>query len=362
MNFYYLNKLQDILAVIQSIQNDKTIKSLMVNVADNDRNIVTELIEQLNVLNLPFFGGVFPELIVNNERKQEGVLLIPLEYKVDNFIVQLDDQLAIENQTENICNIIDPNSNTVWIYLDCFSNNKTFFIESLYQNLGYTFSYVGGGAGSLSFEKNPCVFNNTGVYNNTAILAFAETDLSLGIAHGWSPISEKVKVTSASGNNIKTLDWKPAYEVYTSIVEKHTGSKFDKKTFLELVKSYPLGMIKVDGDIIVRDLIDLEGDELLLLDQVNEGEFIQFLYGDINSLLKGTHNAKLLINKREANKNIFCIDCISRALYMDNHFQNEINIMRGNQNLNGILTLGEIANNGKSFLEIYNKTTVLITW
>jgi hypothetical protein len=228
--------------------------------------------------------------------------------------------------------------------------------------LGYTFTYVGGGAGSLSFEQIPSVFNNSGIYKNAAILAFATTNLSLGVAHGWSPISEKLKVTKANGNNIISIDWKPAVDVYTAIVEQHSNSKFEEQGFFELAKSYPLGMVKVGGDIIVRDPIMIQDDELVIVDKVNEGEFVQILNGDMNSLLSGAKNAKLLAHGTSNNKNVFCIDCISRVLYMNDDFQDEIDIIKGNQTLNGVLTIGEIANNSQTFLEIFNKTTVVITW
>jgi hypothetical protein len=362
MSSYYLNSPLEIKNALQSIQNDVSIQSLMVCVTDKSRSAVASLIDDLNSLQLPFFGGIFPEIIFENKRQQEGVLIITLDYKVDNYIVKLDDEAEIGNQIEHICDTIQPNANTTWVYVDCFSTNKTVFIESLYQNLGYTFTYVGGGAGSLSFEQIPSVFNNSGIYKNAAILAFATTNLSLGVAHGWSPISEKLKVTKANGNNIISIDWKPAVDVYTAIVEQHSNSKFEEQGFFELAKSYPLGMVKVGGDIIVRDPIMIQDDELVIVDKVNEGEFVQILNGDMNSLLSGAKNAKLLAHGTSNNKNVFCIDCISRVLYMNDDFQDEIDIIKGNQTLNGVLTIGEIANNSQTFLEIFNKTTVVITW
>jgi hypothetical protein len=121
-------------------------------------------------------------------------------------------------------------------------------------------------------------------------------------------------------------------------------------------------MVKVGGDIIVRDPIMIQDDELVIVDKVNEGEFVQILNGDMNSLLSGAKNAKLLAHGTSNNKNVFCIDCISRVLYMNDDFQDEIDIIKGNQTLNGVLTIGEIANNSQTFLEIFNKTTVVITW
>jgi len=54
------------------------------------------------------------------------------------------------------------------------------------------------------------------------------------------------------------------------------------------------------------------------------------------------------------------IDCISRVLFLGDNFQEEINaILQYNQNLVGALSLGEIANTSKEYLEFYNKTSVV---
>lgn len=362
MNSYYFNSNTELKETVQHLQNDESVKSLMVYVTDKSRESVSSIINGLNQLEVPFFGGIFPEIIFKNSRKQEGTLIITLDYIVDNYLIKLDNEGEVGNQIELICDAIHPNANTIWVYVDCFSNNKTVFIESLYENLGYSYTYVGGGAGSLTFEQIPSVFNNTGIYKNAAILAFANTNLSLGVAHGWAPISDKLKVTKTNGNKIVSIDWKPAVEVYKAIVEQHANSKFNDKAFFELAKSYPLGMVKVGGDIIVRDPIMIQDNELVIVDRVNEGEFVQVLNGDMNSLLNGAKNAKLLAYGKENYKNVFCIDCISRVLYMNDDFQNEIDIIKGSQTLNGVLTIGEIANNSQTFLEIFNKTTVVITW
>jgi len=53
-------------------------------------------------------------------------------------------------------------------------------------------------------------------------------------------------------------------------------------------------------------------------------------------------------------------DCISRALFLQDHFAQELAaVAQGQSPLFGALTIGEIANSGRSYLEFFNKTTVV---
>ena len=47
---------------------------------------------------------------------------------------------------------------------------------------------------------------------------------------------------------------------------------------------------------------------------------------------------------------------------MENDFNKELETIGNDVDVSGILTIGEIANSEKSFLEIYNKTIVIGLW
>jgi hypothetical protein len=47
---------------------------------------------------------------------------------------------------------------------------------------------------------------------------------------------------------------------------------------------------------------------------------------------------------------------------LQDDFQQELNLLNKNQQANGILSFGEIANSGDSFLEVLNKTIVVAKW
>jgi len=190
-----------------------------------------------------------------------------------------------------------------------------------------------------------------------------KTDLNVGVAHGWESISKAFKVTESDNNQMKTLDWKPAMEVYQEVIEGHARQSVDFEDFLNCVKSYPFGISKMDDEMIVRDPFKTENNNVYALDNVEEGSFVKILYGDIDLLLEGAskarNNAINSAGDSRVNAEIMIIDCISRVLFMGDSFDKELAILDPEKKAFGALTLGEIANNGDSYLEVFNKTAVV---
>jgi hypothetical protein len=207
--------------------------------------------------------------------------------------------------------------------------------------------------------------HNSGAYKDAAVVGVFQDELSIGVAHGWSPISKPMKITEAADNRIFSIDWQPAFEVYKTWVESHSGLKFSDHNFFDLAKSYPLGMVKLDSEMIIRDPFAVENGVLHIVDQVPEGEYVSIMHGDMNSLLAGArlahHNAVNSTPGNETDRQ-FCIDCISRVLYMREDFDREMNILNSSQPVDGILSIGEIASTGESYLEIFNKSIVFAKW
>ncbi|EQD46615.1 hypothetical protein B1A_14553 [mine drainage metagenome] len=53
------------------------------------------------------------------------------------------------------------------------------------------------------------------------------------------------------------------------------------------------------------------------------------------------------------------MDCISRALFLEQDFRQELAVIHSPAPMLGALTIGEIANSGQDYLEFYNKTAVV---
>jgi len=362
MKVLYSNTLDNLKVHFEEFSNDDEIKSVIIFISDNNSYDSIEIRPHLLSFKKPIIGGIFPELIFNNELKKEGNLLIGLDYEMKTLVFNLENLDLLNQKLESHFRIELDTPQSLFVFLDSLGSNKRTFLENLYNYFGASLSYLGGGAGSLSFKPFDCIIDNSGFHRNVAVLGYCNKELKLGVAHGWHQISPPLKVTEAVGNKLISLDWQPAFEIYQKTIREYANLTITADNFFDIAKSFPFGMVKLDSEMIIRDPFGVEDNSILIVDEVPEGEYVQIMNGNIDSLIDGAIKAKdlcLLDKENDDESNLFCIDCISRVLYMEEQFQRELDAISENSNVNGVSTIGEIANSGDTFLEIYNKTIVL---
>lgn len=314
------------------------------------------------------FGGVFPQIAYSGRNYSQGTLLIGLPYRSDIGVVEgLSDASATydaaiegwaEQWADQACN------RTHFVIVDGLSARISALVDSLFFTLGLDHNFIGGGAGSLSFEQTPCVITPEGLRQDVAVLASAPLDSTIGVTHGWSPVSETLTVTSSDRNIVKSIDWQPAADVYRSLIEANGGEHIAPDNFFDVAKSYPLGIAKFGTEMVVRDpLMMTEEGYIVCVGEVPEGCSIKLLHGDVDSLITAAGEA---LNSAEARRQnlqeqpgYLLVDCISRVLFLGENLHRELDAVGANGPVFGAFTLGEIANSGDDYLEFYNKTTVL---
>lgn len=363
--FIEAGNIESLHAAIRTFELKDDCKSLLCLVAEKNAWNNEEIATAFQKSKLVITGGIFPEIIVQGERKQSGTLLIPLKNQLDLARISLGQELTeIQKQIENLAWQMMEEDCSLFVWVDALAPKKVPFLELLFNHFGSYVHYLGGGAGSLSFNSQPCVIDNFGIHENTVVVAYSKKKIAIGVAHGWSTISEPFKVTKAINNHLLSLNQRPALDVYREIVEAHAGKKIDEADFFTTAKSYPLGIAKIDAERIIRDPFAIKENGLLLVDPIQEGEMVCIMHGNIESLLQGAALATQRANSKSSphQQQLFCIDCISRVLFMQDEFYKEIETINSSREINGALTIGEIANDGDAYLEMYNKTIVVAKW
>lgn len=346
---------------------EEGMKGILILACDENGFSPALIDEPLKKISMPVLGGIFPEIIWQQEKLIRGTIVIGLPVSIETLVInQLSDE-SVDYETiidEKIGDV--PNMSTAFIFVDGFSARISALIDSLFNIFGLEVNYIGGGAGSLSMQQKPCIFTNDGLLEDCAVLAITEVLSGVGVAHGWETISEPFKVTEVEQNRIFSLDWEPAFEVYKSVIKEHIDVELTPENFFQHAKGFPFGISKMGSEKVIRDPIVVEADgSIICVGELPKESFVNIMIGKKDALIAAAEKA--LQKGMQAfpgscsDKSIFFIDCISRTLFLENDFGKELKVVNQDSELPvfGILSIGEIANSGKDYLEFYNKTSVV---
>jgi len=310
-------------------------------------------------------GGIFPSVIYNDKKYDKGTIFIGLNEKMQVKIINDISQKSyakLDADMEKQIGDFDESVETMFVYIDGLTKNIGKCINALFDNYGLDINYIGGGTGSLSFIQKPSLFTNQGLIQDALVYTYSKRESSIGVSHGWKSISGPYQVTESEATILKELDYKPAFEVYKNIVDQYSSEPINANNFFKIAKSFPFGINTLSDEKIVRDPIILNGTEMACVGNIEEGNYVDILRGDNDSLIKAAKHAAYISKENMHFKNDFTlfIDCVSRVLFLEEDFYNEIKVVcKNNMPLVGALTFGEIANNGRNYLEFFNKTSVV---
>jgi hypothetical protein len=341
--------------------------SLLVFICDGNGWDTETLSSMFKACPVPLIGGIFPQIVHGVEHSESGYLIVSTDVCLTPILIEGLDDDAVDFES-TLASVIDENVevNSMIVFVDGLSTRISSFVDSLFALFGADVGYVGGGAGSLTFQQSPCVFSNQGLFQSAAVIGLIAKPLQIEVGHGWVPVDEGHFVTDVEKNVVKEIDYKNAFSVYQSLISPHlNGAEINQANFFGVAQSFPLGIKKIDGDYVVRDPISVNDDgHLVCVGELSEGDHIDILRGGASALIESTRQtaAKLLATSSK-DVDVFVMDCISRALFLTRDFELELRAIAeqvsDNHSMFGALVLGEIANSGSGYLEFYNKTTVV---
>lgn len=363
-----VNSDQEFQKSIEAYLTDQNVLSMMILMAENNRCDIDYIETLIKSSSKTIIGGKFPKIIYENKLYSDGIMFIPLKFKLKTVCFDF-------NESDNHCydklnSVLNNNTHQIksmFMFFDALSVKKDAFVDCLFNFFGTTVKYVGSACGTSNFDSSNCVISNEGFTSNSGIFAISSEDIILGASHGFQPISKPYKVTDVENNVIKTLDWLPAFEVYEKIVTEHSNQNFIEGDFHNFSKLYPLGKTKIDGDYTIRYVMDKLGSKIKCLDLVEVGEYVSVMNVHQEQMLKAANEALDCLQYTKNNfidneDYIFCIDCALREMRLEDEFQKEIDIIAKKLPVYGVLSLGEIINCGDRVLEIYNNMIALAVW
>lgn len=279
--------------LIRRAEEDTEVQAILVMACDANEFTKEQADPILKTIKKPVFGGIFPEIMYKTDKLEKGTIVAGLPKSAEVHLIPNLSDMNVDYEDVLDEKIPDsPNAKTMFVFVDGLAKRISALIDSLFHIFGLEMNYIGGGAGSLSFVQKPVLFTNEGLVQDAAILALTDMESGVGVSHGWVDVQGPFKVTESDRNIIKSLDWKPAFQVYKEIVEKHSGKTFTDDNFFDIAKGYPFGISKLGAEKIVRDPLSLgENDSLICVGEVPKDVFVHILSGNTESLVNAAQKA-----------------------------------------------------------------------
>ncbi|HEX9060490.1 MAG TPA: FIST C-terminal domain-containing protein [Clostridia bacterium] len=350
----YFETLPKLINHIDSMDLEPT-EQLMVLVGEKSSDSISEMSQYLNGRNIKFFGGIYPSLLVGNNSKRSGFILQKHEPVYCSLVFPFMMRMKIEPETLKGCTAI--------VLIDGLSDQMKELTDTIYDKIGDNVTYVGGGAGFYDLAHRKCIFDNKGMYENALYVCIVKSPSYLAVKHGWKKSEGPFFVKRSRDNILCQLDNYNAFDVYRSVIEDIEGVTLGKEDFFTYAKDYPFGIVQDNGSVIVRDPINLnEDNEIICVASVPEGSDVYILKGDTDTLLASSLEiAELCVNNAPYEYSPMLFDCISRAMFLEDRFEEELSNIQDKMSfpVEGALSIGEIATLKNGEIVIHNKSTVL---
>lgn len=330
---------------------------------DFEYNKIQPLLKKLKV---DVVGCIFPEVIYNGNSYKKGVVGCSIDASIS--IEKINDLNEFEGNISQ--SLISSKTETVMIFFDGWSDNTSLLIETLYEMSGKEMTFIGGGAGSMKDIKRASLFTSEEYFAGGAIIVTMKEYMSLSIKHGWQTIHGPSIVTDIDKRIMKSVNWNSALEYYKDVVEKDSGKKITEENFFSIAKTYPLGMLKYDNEIIPRCSLAIhDGNSIFLGANIPKNSMLMIMKGYPDKIISAYGNAakeaknSFKNKKKKTPSKAFIVDCVSNAIFLEYQYKEALTLILNEiddkSTLFGFLSLGEVASTGDKFIELYNNTVVI---
>jgi hypothetical protein len=344
-------------------------KSLMILACSANQHSPHKLNQFLRDCPVPVFGGIFPEVFFSSSRLNSGFLIIGFPFAVSVSCYQgISDKQSHAARSCTVDGEIAACARDFLVFFDASSGAAEDFIASLYEDIGGGVDIIGGGCGSLDFQPHPCIFCRSGLLEDAALVVRLPVSMHCAADHGWQGLSGPYLVTEAEGVRVKTINYLPAADFYKQIIEDITDYRFSTSEFFEVSKNFPLGIVGLNKDILVRDPIQCLDSELVCVGRIPIHSMIYILCAQPENIIQAAERTGKKISNFSTNRSVspgltLAFDCVSRALYLGSDFERELDSVQyglGSRDpLVGVLSIGEIANTPQGTICLLNKSIVL---
>ncbi|MGA9371610.1 MAG: FIST N-terminal domain-containing protein [Solirubrobacterales bacterium] len=191
---------------------------------------------------------------------------------------------------------LDDRPNRVLMLLtDGLAGDQQEIVRGAYSVAGAGVPLVGGCAGDDLKMQSTYQLHGHQVLEDAVVSAAIGSDepIGIGVRHGWRRVGEPMLITDSSENVVRTIDDRPALDVYLERLNAPAEVRSESAAFINFAQTHPLGLDRQGGEDHVRFVgdADFEKRTLACIARVPQGGLAWLMEGSDDSVLAATDEA-----------------------------------------------------------------------
>lgn len=252
------------------------------------------------------------------------------------------------------------------VMTDALAGHTDPLVEELTVATGGNYRFFGGGAGDDGRFEQTHVFAGRQARTDAvvALEILSQRPAGVGVAHGWQPAGEPMRVTEARGNLLVSLNGTPAVHMFQEYAEV-TGQRLDLKDPLPFFLHNVLGVQSAGSYRLRVPLAVQEDGAILCAAAVPEGSIVHIMKTDASSAVMAARKASSeAVRALQGATPVagFVFDCVATRLRLGQEFENELDACARVLEPAGFVgcnTYGQIARAEGQFSGFHNCTAVV---
>jgi len=319
-----------------------------------DKKKIKQVVSQIkkHYPNAKIIGATTDGEIVGNEITQHKIVInVTLfdKVKIKTLLIKKEAK-SFEMAKTFAKKLLSDDSNVLIVFTDGLYTNGEEFVKGIEEVKKLTIA--GGLAGDNGAFKETYVFDGEDIIEKGCVGAVLEGDVYVhnDYSFNWQGLGKVMTVTKAVKNRVYEIDNKPPAELYKYY--------FGEDDVVKIGIQFPL-IVDKGGIKVARAVLSQKDDgSLVFAGNIDEGEKVQFGFGDVGTILE---KDKVLFEhlKEYEVESVFIYSCMARRRFLGSYVKKEIAPFAKVANVSGFFTYGEFFSSGHN--TFFNETlTVLV--
>jgi hypothetical protein len=320
-------------------------------------------------------GALFPQLIHGGALWNSGALLLRVDAAPAPLLLE---DVAKPEAVDRACDAVvayveekigEVEDAALFSVFDALVPNIATHLDSWYLRLADRVRYFGVNAGNERFVSEPCLFDDKRFIANGVLLQLLPGHPGACLEHGYAVPAQAITATSASGNSIVQINWRPALDVYREIMQEQYGVAIDRENFYSHAVHFPFGILRADGEVLVRIPVALgDNGEIVCVGEIRPNSLLTLLDARAGSDTAPAALARDLAQQGStlAGDDLLLFYCAGRRMHVGAGIGDELAALSREtaaRQVAGALSLGEIGGaRSDGYPLFHNATLVGIPW